>query len=308
MKVLIADDEPVTLRLLESSLRRWDYDVIVAKNGSEASEILLSPDAPKLAILDWMMPGLDGTQLCQDIRQNKPEPYTYLILLTGKRDQADIVAGLDTGADDYVTKPFNAAELRVRLRTGKRILCLQEQLISSREALRDQATRDGLTRLWNRQTTLDIAERELARSQRQGVPVTFLLSDLDGFKLINDTHGHAVGDAVLQKAAKALRDSVRAYDSVGRYGGEEFLIVLPGCDRANAVGHAERIRSAIERITHESPRGMVQPTMSLGVAVSDMHFVSGAAELIHAADTALYRAKNEGRNRVELALAELASA
>jgi diguanylate cyclase (GGDEF)-like protein len=296
----------LTLRLLESSLRRWGYDVVVAKNGSEGSQILLSPDAPKLAILDWMMPGMDGTQLCQDIRQNKPEPYTYVILLTGKRDQDDIIAGLDAGADDYVTKPFDPAELRVRLRTGKRILCLQEQLINSREALRDQATHDGLTGLWNRPAILDIVTSELARGLRQGVPVAVLMADLDCFKLINDTHGHATGDAVLRSAAKAMRDSVRRYDSVGRYGGEEFLIVLPGCDQSNATGHAERVRAAIARIDLETPKGKVRPTVSLGVAVSNIHSGSDAFDLIQAADAALYRAKHGGRNRAEFAIAELA--
>src|ERR1017187_8253967 len=129
MKVLVADDEAVSRRLLESSLRRWGYDVVVAKDGHEASRILLSPDAPKLAVLDWLMPGIDGTQLCRDLRRNKPEPYTYILLLTGKREKDDVIRGLDAGADDYVTKPFDPAELRVRLRTGKRILYLQEQLI-----------------------------------------------------------------------------------------------------------------------------------------------------------------------------------
>lgn len=307
MKVLIADDEPVTLRLLESSLHRWGYDVVVAKNGSEAYRILLSPDAPKLAILDWIMPGMDGTQLCQDIRQRKPEPYTYVILLTGRRNQHDIIAGLDAGADDYVTKPFDSAELRVRLRTGKRILCLQEQLINSREALRHQATHDALTRLWNRPAILDIVTSELARARRQGVPVAVVMADLDGFKNINDTHGHAIGDAVLQGVTKAMRDSVRRYDSVGRYGGEEFLIVLPGCDQPNAMGHAERVRAAIARVEVDTPMSVIRPTASLGVAVSGSESDSTSFDLIQAADVALYHAKHCGRNRTELAGTELAS-
>lgn len=307
MKILIADDEPVTLRLLELSLRRWGYEVVIAKNGSQASQILLSPDAPKLAILDWMMPGMDGPQLCQDIRQNKPEPYTYIILLTGKRNQHDIIAGLDAGADDYVTKPFDPAELKVRLRTGKRILCLQEQLINSREALRDQATHDGLTGLWNRSAIIDILTSELARGQRNGASVAVILGDLDCFKHINDTYGHSMGDTVLKSAAKAMRDSVRRYDSVGRYGGEEFLIVLPGSDDSNASGHAERIRAAIARTEIETPKGILRPTASLGVAVSDVNRDTDCFELIQAADIALYRAKKCGKNRVEMATTEVAT-
>lgn len=302
MRVLVADDELVSLRLLESSLRRWDYDVVVAKDGFEASRILLSPDAPKLAVLDWMMPGMDGTQLCRDIRQNKPEPYTYILLLTAKRDQDDVIAGLDAGADDYVTKPFYPAELKVRLRTGKRILYLQEQLISAREALRDQATHDRLTGLWNRAAIVDILNNELERAQRQGASFAIAVADLDSFKLINDTYGHMTGDEILRRAASAMRDSVRRYDSVGRYGGEEFLILLPGCDPSNAVGHAERMRAAVARIAVETPTGIVRPTMSLGVAVFDKHARPDAFALIQAADVALYSAKHGGRNRVELAV------
>lgn len=194
----------------------------------------------------------------------KPEPYTYILLLTGKRAQYDIIAGLDAGADDYVTKPFDPAELKVRLRTGKRILYLQEQLIDAREALRDQATHDRLTGLWNRAAIVDLLNNELARAHRQNAPVAVVMADLDFFKRINDTYGHPTGDEVLRNVSNAMRDSVRRYDSVGRYGGEEFLIVLPGCDQSNALGHAERIRAAIARIAVEKPTGIVRPTMSLG--------------------------------------------
>lgn len=299
MKVLVADDEAVSRRLLESSLRRWGYDVVVAKDGHEASRILLSPDAPKLAVLDWLMPGIDGTQLCRDLRRNKPEPYTYILLLTGKREKDDVIRGLDAGADDYVTKPFDPAELRVRLRTGKRILYLQEQLINAREALRDQATHDKLTGLWNRAAIVDILGNELARAQRQGMPVAIVMADLDSFKHVNDTHGHAMGDEVLQKVSKRIRESVRRYDSVGRYGGEEFLIVLPGCDRSNAVAHAERIRATVGHVVVGTPTAEIRPTLSLGVAVFDKHSNPDTFNLVQVADVALYRAKHGGRNRVE---------
>ena len=168
MKVLIAEDDPVSRRLLQASLERWGYEVVVAKDGTEATQILLSPDAPKMALLDWLMPGVDGVQLCRNIRRNKPEPYTYILMLTGRRTQDDVIRGLEAGADDYVRKPFDPSELKVRLRTGKRILYLQDRLITSREALRDQATRDPLTGLWNRAAILDILGDELARSAREG--------------------------------------------------------------------------------------------------------------------------------------------
>jgi diguanylate cyclase (GGDEF)-like protein len=303
MKVLIADDEAVSRRLLESSLRRWGYEVIVAQSGLEASKILMSPDAPKLAVLDWMMPDLDGIQICQMIRRNKPEPYTYVLLLTGKRTQSDIVAGLEAGADDYVTKPFDAAELKVRLRTGKRILYLQEQLISARESLRDQATHDPLTELWNRAAILEILSSELGRAQRQGASVGISMVDLDHFKAINDTHGHQTGDEVLRRVSQALHSAVRRYDSVGRYGGEEFIVVMPGCDVSNALAHAERLRKTIAAITIQVPSAELQLTASLGVTVYDDQNSVEAFDLIQAADMALYRAKHDGRNRVEFGTA-----
>jgi diguanylate cyclase (GGDEF)-like protein len=304
VKILIAEDEPVSRRLLQSSLERWGCDVVVANDGTEATEILLAPDAPKMALLDWLMPGVDGIQLCRNIRRNKPEPYTYILLVTGRRAQDDVIRGLEAGADDYVRKPFDPAELKVRLRTGKRILFLQERLISSREALRDQATRDPLTGLWNRAAILDILGDELARSAREGGSLGLLIADLDCFKHINDTYGHPTGDEVLCGVARAMRGSVRRYDAVGRYGGEEFLIVLPGCDESNAVSHAERLRAAICRVTVETSLASVHPSMSVGVVVSNRQTSLDIGDLIQAADAALYRAKHAGRNRVELSAAE----
>jgi diguanylate cyclase (GGDEF)-like protein len=300
MRVLIADDETVSRRLLESLLTRWGYDPMIASDGVEASAALLSPDAPKLAILDWLMPGIDGVQLCRDIRRNKPEPYTYIIMLTGKRDKDDVISGLDAGADDYVIKPFDPAELKVRLRTGKRILYLQDQLISAREALRDQATRDPLTGIWNRAAISKILCDELERARREGSSLGIVMADVDFFKHINDTYGHPIGDEVLRNVAQTMRESIRRYDSVGRYGGEEFLIVLPGCDPCNAASHAQRLRAAIARAIVETPRGNVSLTVSFGVAVADKHSFSDACGLIEAADMALYKAKQGGRNRVEV--------
>jgi two-component system, cell cycle response regulator len=300
MKVLIADDEAVSRRLLEASLCRWGYEVIVAKDGFEAARILRSPDAPKLVVLDWLMPGIDGVQLCREIRQQKQEPYTYILLLTGKRAKCDVIEGLEAGADDYVVKPFDTEELKVRLRTGKRILYLQEQLISTRDALRDLATRDSLTGLWNRAAILDFLINELARSARQKSPTGLILIDVDFFKQVNDTYGHLIGDEVLRRVSQSLRTTTRLYDAVGRYGGEEFLVVLPGCDETNTVSHAERQRAAVSRVSVDTPAGPVAVTVSLGVTVFDPTRDCDAAELIGFADAALYAAKAAGRNRVEV--------
>lgn len=301
MKVLIADDEPMSRRLLQSSLTRWGYDVVVAADGLEALAVLQGVDPPGMAILDWMMPGVEGIKLCEEVRRRKSEPYTYLILLTNRQARTDVIQGLEAGADDYVRKPFDPAELRVRLSTGERILFLQEELISAREALRDQATRDHLTRAWNRAAILGIVDLELERSRRGGSCCGFVMADLDHFKRINDTCGHAVGDQVLREAAQTMVQITRGYDSVGRYGGEEFLIVLPGCDETNAVSHAERLRLAVASLRVETPNGVICPTMSLGVAlVTGKATDLEAAEVIQAADMALYKAKAKGRNRVEL--------
>jgi diguanylate cyclase (GGDEF)-like protein len=219
-----------------------------------------------------------------------------------------MIDGLDAGADDYITKPFEPLELKVRLRTGKRILFLQDQLISSRDALRDQATHDQLTGLWNRAAITGILEDELVRSLREGSSVGVVMGDLDYFKLINDTHGHCVGDDVLRQTALAMRGAIRRYDSLGRYGGEEFLFVLPGCDRATATSHAERLRATLNEVVIQVPQGQVKPSISMGVAVADAQNHSVAADLIHAADVALYRAKHAGRDRVEFAdVAELSA-
>jgi diguanylate cyclase (GGDEF)-like protein len=253
-----------------------------------------------LAVLDWIMPGLDGIQLCHKIRRGKSEPYTYILMCTVKSKQQDIVAGLEAGADDYVTKPYDPAELRLRLRTGKRILYFQDQLINAREAMREQATRDPLTGLWNRASILDILSQELSRSQRQAARFSIVLIDLDNFKEINDVYGHQVGDQVLRRISQAMRASKRSYDSIGRYGGEEFLVVLPDCDETSAVSQAERLRETVEQLTIETPAGSIRTTASLGIAAFDTATCPDSIDMIEAADQALYRAKRHGRNRVEV--------
>jgi two-component system cell cycle response regulator len=299
MKVLVADDEVVSRRLIESSVRRWGYEAVVARDGLEALEILHSADPPKLAVLDWLMPGLDGVQLCRQLRQEKEDSYTYIIILTAKHTQSDVVQGLAAGADDYIAKPFDPQELRVRLHTGKRILCLLDQLTTAREALRELAAHDPLTALWNHKAITELVVNELARADRQGSSVGVVLVDLDHFKSINDTHGHLVGDQVLREAANCMNRVVRPYDAVGRLGGEEFLIVLPGCDRINAVSHAERLRSALREIVVNTLSVPIHFTASLGVTVVGPEMRVDAETAIRTADSAMYAAKGDGRDRVE---------
>jgi two-component system, cell cycle response regulator len=303
VKVLIAEDDMVSRRLLEATLTRWGYEVVVTRDGVEAWQVLQGTAPPPLAILDWMMPGMDGVEVCRKVRQRGQEPYIYLLLLTTKGRKENIIEGLDAGADDYLTKPFDPHELQVRLRTGKRIVTLQSELIDAREALRIQATHDALTGMWNRRAIIEMLGNELARSRRDGLPVAVAMADLDHFKHINDTHGHIVGDTVLCETVSRMRALLRPYDAIGRYGGEEFLVVLPGCTAQDAFKLAERLRIGIGQEPVKIPAGAIEVTSSLGVAASDDIATLDANALIHAADVALYRAKAEGRNRVKLATA-----
>jgi diguanylate cyclase (GGDEF)-like protein len=283
-------------------LVKWGYEVVVTKDGNEAWQALQEKDAPPLAILDWMMPGMDGVEVCRKVRERIKEPYTYLILLTALQQEEDLVAGMEAGADDYIAKPFKSNELKVRLRAGRRIIELQDELITAREALRAKATHDPLTGLWNHEEILRILDRELARADREGTTVGILMLDLDHFKKVNDTYGHMAGDVVLRVIAKRMFSLIRAYDAVGRYGGEEFIVVLPGCDQTSAQTIAERFRSYISKDNVDTPEGMIPVTISLGVAASGKGKKRDMNSLVKAADSALYRAKSNGRNRSEVAL------
>ncbi|MBV6434183.1 MAG: Response regulator PleD [Bryobacteraceae bacterium] len=300
MRILIAEDSAPSRLALERVLVKWGYEVVPCRDGSAAWEQLQLPDAPRLAILDWMMPGYSGPEICRMLRAKGGEPYTYLLLLTSKTLKEDLIAGMEAGADDYVTKPFDLHELNVRLRAGMRILDLQAELLEAREKLREQATKDSLTGLWNRRSIMEILEREQARSQREGAPIGVLMIDLDHFKQVNDCFGHLAGDEVLREAGRRLLASVRPYDGVGRYGGEEFLVVLPGCDEAGLRARAESMRAAIAAPPLEKVSQGLTVSASFGATVFMPQSAVSVSDLIRIADEALYEAKHTGRNRVVL--------
>jgi len=304
MRILIAEDDPVSRRALEATLLKWGYEVVTCSDGTEAWRELQSPDSPQLAILDWMMPGMDGAQICQEVRKRKKIPYVYLVMLTARNQREDILVGLEAGADDYLIKPFDSLELKGRLRSGRRILDLQSELISAQESLRFQATHDPLTGLWNRTGILSILQRELARAERVGSYLSVIMVDLDHFKDINDTFGHLAGDTALQETALRMRNSLRSYDEIGRYGGEEFLVVAPGSTSADASRLAERLRGFIgENPIAVGADQIVKVCASLGVASNSDCGDLNEDKFLCVADAALYRAKQQGRNRVEVASA-----
>lgn len=298
MKILIGEDDPVYSKILEKMLIKWGYEIISCSNGKEVLEELEKENAPNLLMIDWMMPVIDGVEVCKTIRQTKKEPFTYIILLTSKDGKTDIVEGLAAGADDYVVKPFHLEELQARLRAGRRILELQDRLVSSREAIRAMAIHDSLTGILNRGAIMEVLTKKVAQAVRENGPLAVVLLDIDHFKQINDRLGHIAGDAVLRETASRLKSSLRIYDDVGRYGGEEFLVILPGCDSADAVKQAERLRACIGEKAMDTSEGMITVTISLGVTTVNNTAETGP--LIKTADKALYLAKNNGRNRVEI--------
>jgi two-component system cell cycle response regulator len=297
MKVLVADDSATSRAMLRTALSRWGYDVVLAEHGAEAWEILAQPDPPTMAILDWVMPHMTGPEVCRRVRENRREPYTYILLLTSKNTKGETVEGLEAGADDYIVKPFDQHELQVRLRVGKRIVDLQMDLLQAREELRDRANKDLLTMLPNRPAIVSALEQELSRCHRDNRTVGIILLDIDHFKKINDSHGHFAGDAVLREAAARLRGNMRTYDQVGRYGGEEFLVVLPNCDLEQAANQAERMRHRLHGTTMIVDGVEMRVSASFGVTVSNGSERT-PDDLVRIADEALYRAKANGRNCV----------
>ena len=302
MKVLIAEDDVLSRRLLQKTLQNAGYEVVAVENGRLAQDELCRVEGPRLALLDWEMPEVDGPTVCRAVRARTERPYVYMIFLTSKESNEDKVAGLQSGADDYLTKPFNPEELKARLRTGLRILDLEDRLVEAREEMRFKATHDALTGLWNRGVISELLEAEVARGDRERRCTAVLLCDLDHFKSVNDTYGHPVGDEVLREVARRLQGSVRSYDYVGRYGGEEFLVILNNCEPRFAMLRAEQMRGAIASRKVITNSGPLQMTMSVGLLCSTDWPQRRTTDFLTEVDAALYAAKAAGRNCVRVAL------
>jgi len=300
MQALVVDDSAVYRKLIGDHLRSWGFGVTLAENGSAAWRILEQTDSPKLVLLDWVLPDLDGIELCKRIRQaGLSGPYVYVILLTSKEGRQNMLEAMQAGADDYLAKPFDELELKARLLVGKRILDLQDELVSARESMRHAATHDSLTGLMNRGEILSMLERELERARREHKKLGVILSDIDHFKRVNDSLGHLFGDEALREIGRRLSAQLRVYDGVGRYGGEEFLMVLPNCELRDVLMRANELRESVANTPVVCSGEERFITMSMGVAVSTGDEKNELEALLNQADAGLYAGKEKGRNRVE---------
>jgi diguanylate cyclase (GGDEF)-like protein len=294
MNILLVEDSHIERRRIGGYLTDWGLEFCAVGSGSEAVTLLDGPEPAEMVLLDWMLPGVDGIDVCRHIRTNgTAAKYIYTVMLTAKNRKQDLLLAMEAGADDYLAKPVDPSELRARILAGKRILELQQ-------SLRFAATHDFLTNLLNRSEIIAAIEREFSRSGREGKPATVIMADIDHFKRINDSLGHAAGDEVLKEVASRLKSDLRPYDVVGRYGGEEFLIILPGCELTTGSRRANEIRNQIAKDAIRTPLGTTSATVSMGVTITCPSRTHSVSDLLHEADVAMYMAKKNGRNRVEL--------
>ena len=296
MRILIAEDDSISRMILARVLENLGHEVVAVTDGSQAWQVMQGPDAPRLAIFDWMMPGLDGLQVVGRIRERESDRRPYLIMLTSKTEKEAIVTGLDAGADDYLGKPFDPDELRARIGVGQRMIDLQDALIASRDQVRYEATHDPLTGLLNRRAILAQLRKELSRSNRHAERLAVGMCDLDHFKQVNDVHGHQTGDEVLTGFAQILVEGVRSYDSVGRLGGEEFLVILPLKGDTNGEAAFGNLCRRVATKGIPTRAGILSISVSIGAVCSTPESTVDA--LLEASDQAMYRAKHGGRNRV----------
>jgi len=304
MKILLAEDITVTRKLVKRILENNGYKVIEARDGQEAWEILQKEkEEINLALIDWLMPQLNGLQLCRKIKATENQGYTYIIFLTGKVDIDDVVEGLESGADDYVTKPFDKRELISRIDVGKRFIQLHQKLREANHQLHILSITDGLTQILNRRALLERLEEELYRASRENAFFSLVMLDIDHFKRVNDKYGHQAGDKVLVEVVNRVKSKLRPYDIIGRYGGEEFVVGIFGADKEMGINKAEDFRRCIDEKEFEYNDKKLKISISLGISYQKIEdSKSDISQLLDdlskKADGALYRAKETGRNKV----------
>ncbi len=306
-RILVVDDHPDNVEIIDARLSSRGYQIETATNGQEAlDKVQVSP--PHLILCDVMMPVMDGYEVSRRVKGDESLPFIPIILVTARDSTQDKVEGLEAGADDYLTKPINFPELEARVRSMLRIKRLQDELDEKNrelelmnKRLRKLSITDGLTELFNHRHIQQLLREEFERSRRTGEPMAVAMLDLDRFKLVNDTYGHQTGDVILYETAKILRETAREIDMVGRYGGEEFMAILPDTDEEEAARFAERVRNAVAEHVYHDEATEVRMTVSSGVASYPQVDADSPDQVVKRADEALYRAKESGRNRVVLA-------
>ena len=307
VRILVVDDLPDNVEILRARLASRGYEIATASNGEEALAAVKN-DPPHLILCDVMMPGIDGYEVSRRIKHDFASgalPFIPIILVTALSQTEDIVQGLNVGADDYIAKPYNFQELEARVRAMLRIKRLQDELDQknrelevANKRLRKLSITDGLTELFNHRHVHQLLHEEFERSSRSGEPAAVAMLDLDRFKQINDTYGHPTGDVILYETARILRETAREIDMVGRYGGEEFITILPNTGEEEAAAFAERVRAAVEGHVYRDDANEIRMTLSCGVASFPASGVETPEALLKRADDALYVAKESGRNRV----------
>jgi len=298
-QILVVDDDTMTRQALTKLIKKWEYDVVTAENGSEALEILTRKNPPRMAILDWMMPGMEGIEVCRKLSGRSGSPLVYTILLTIKKDKEDIITALDNGACDFLSKPVHAGELKSRISVGFRLVEAEDKLRRYAQKMKHLAVTDHLTGAFSRRFFMEQFEKEIDRVYRYNQSMSFIMMDIDRFKNLNDRFGHLGGDEVLKQLVTVCKNKLRKSDLFARVGGEEFSMVLPETDEESAYKVAEGLRLSISDL--KIPYRDIEISFTVSLGVTSIQSKNDTIDsVIMRADSALYKAKNNGRNRTML--------
>ncbi len=308
--ILLIEDNPLQAKQTREIVEKAGYTVVVTETGSKGFKAAKFQGID-LILLDLVLPDFSGERVCQWIKRDESLRAIPIIMLTAKSSAKEKIAGFESGADDYLAKPFDADELIARIKAFLRITRLQNELKSKNEelekALREvelKAITDSGTGLFNRRHFYNLLDKEFVRARRFSEPMSLLMLDIEHFKMINDTYGHQVGDSVLLEVADLMKDAVRLIEVAARYGGEEFVLLLPKTSASEAIKPANRIREAMAGHRFKGIPAKRKITLSIGIASLPDPAISRKDDLVRCADLALYKAKKKGRNRTETATGE----